>query len=1224
MRATNRPRATSAFRPVAATAIVAAGLFGWGFAQQQPGNIIIVPRIAPQFVPGGEGTGETQLFVFDRTGSRMLRRAEERAEAGNYEDAVQLLQSLLDAEEDSVVAPSDDPEGEGTTVRSLKAVAEESIERLPPEGRRIYELKYGVTAEGRLKAALADSDWNAVEEISRRYFHTSAGYDAAYRVAARAIDRADFVSAALIYARLAKAPTAVRRFGPTLILREMQAWRTAGLPQLADAAKERLTRSGSRIAIGEAGLGIADSVRRVSKASSPTTTAGWPMVGRGPDRNGVAAEAAPVGEAAWTADLLAADPLDGPLEAERTSRLRRLLDDLDRRTVGSDLLRQPAFQPLVVGDLAVVRTFRDVSAFDLTSGRVRWRTERTNDNAFDWALDQIAEPDADGVRETEPVSTLFATQTAWQNSATGSLSSDGRRVYAVEGVGIHASGMLSTFPGVGGPAQLWQADHDSLVAYDATAEGRIDWILGGPAGPRELGGTFFLGPPLPIGGRLYVLTEVGGEIRLMTLDPNAEPGRRLIWSQSLVHPELGVRDDPVRRLSGLAPAFSGGVLVCPTAAGAIMGVDVGRRQLLWGYQYPRKFASAFRAGFPRATMAAEDSVGRWLDGSPTIADGVVVVTPRDSDELHCLDLTSGRLLWKRRRGDGLYVAAVTDGKVVVVGRSEVKAFDAASGAEAWPALTTGEPAGRGVRCGDVYHLPLVGGEILSFRLDSGRPLVRSPVEGAELGNLIAVDGRVLSQSARSVVVFRPLADTESRTRAALLAAPEDAAALAVRGELRLHRGETRDGLDDLRRAITIADLPRARRLLAAGLLTGLRSEFRVYRPYAEDLRRLATDPTARIEFLLVYGRGLIDAGEPTAAFGEFASLCETNWSPPLERLADGRSVRADRLLRVRLGELRRGLSEPDRDAVDAMLRGRLAALRTRGEIGPLRRFAELFGDTPAGDAALVAIADLLSATGSAGAAEQALLQAAESGDRDVAMAAGERLGGYAVGAFGSELPPVRFARKLEAEFIADQVGNAGPRTSVTALEPVEVAGPRPEAFAGWLFGFDPLSRQLVARDPFGRERWRFAVVGDPEVPVLANPFGVTIRFSGHTAAIAFVDRVVVADLLGADGAEVSWSRELLERFGRHVVPPAPPRQVVLPGGRRRLVLRDAANRPLKTRSDSPDRACSCRRSDRTSQRPIRGPGRFSGPARRCRAVARSPATASSCSCNRRTPRKPSC
>jgi len=46
--------------------------------------------------------------------------------------------------------------------------------------------------------------------------------------------------------------------------------------------------------------------------------------------------------------------------------------------------------------------------------------------------------------------------------------------------------------------------------------------------------------------------------------------------------------DAGRRLSGATPSYDGGVLICPTSAGAVVAVDATTRSLLWGFQYVKR------------------------------------------------------------------------------------------------------------------------------------------------------------------------------------------------------------------------------------------------------------------------------------------------------------------------------------------------------------------------------------------------------------------------------------------------------------------------------------------------------------------------------------------------------------------------------------------------------------------------------------------------------------
>ncbi len=100
----------------------------------------------------------------------------------------------------------------------------------------------------------------------------------------------------------------------------------------------------------------------------------------------------------------------------------------------------------------------------------------------------------------------------FENSTIGTLSTDNVRVYAVDDLGIppHPGAQQQWNGGAPAPTGklLSLMQHNSLVAIELDS-GKIAW----ERGDRERGDTtgladsFFLGPPLPIAGQLYALTE---------------------------------------------------------------------------------------------------------------------------------------------------------------------------------------------------------------------------------------------------------------------------------------------------------------------------------------------------------------------------------------------------------------------------------------------------------------------------------------------------------------------------------------------------------------------------------------------------------------------------------------------------------------------------------------------------------------------------------------------
>src|SRR3990170_3919575 len=101
--------------------------------------------------------------------------------------------------------------------------------------------------------------------------------------------------------------------------------------------------------------------------------------------------------------------------------------------------------------------------------------------------------------EQSPVNLLMRERT-WRDMTWGTLSSDGRRVFAIEDLGFWGLYELNPL------ANQQPRNQNRLTAYDL-ATGKIQWEIGGPRGDRQLdlARTFFLGAPLPGGGALYCL-----------------------------------------------------------------------------------------------------------------------------------------------------------------------------------------------------------------------------------------------------------------------------------------------------------------------------------------------------------------------------------------------------------------------------------------------------------------------------------------------------------------------------------------------------------------------------------------------------------------------------------------------------------------------------------------------------------------------------------------------
>ncbi len=1175
---------------------------------------------------------------------RALDEARRVIAAKQFHPAVQLLQSVLDRDEDFFVEQTlrrdgddfrDDRDGQG----GVKAVALKLLRELPQEGLAAYELDYGAAARNQLSLATDDDDFEQVATVARRFSLTAAGFEAVVLLAARASDCNRPLEAALLLDTLKGHPVAAQKRTPSFLLNVATCWHRAGQADRSLETLQELKRLAPGKSLRVGGRDVALFVRDDEATAWLTALVGlsarssllvesWAMPGGGATRNESAAPASPVGGARWRVSsvehlamfhrpeaglgkliqpllrgglppraTLTSEPkrVDPVLTAQQSLQRRTLLEGLIAREQSAlrddSRIAFPAALPLVVGDAVVYRTISDVTAVRLRTGELLWRSSLTDGALARLWNNRNIETRPGEVRDVhEAISASLSAHVRrrlFRDAAAGTLSSDGQTVFALEELDpSNSNAAANAMRGLAEPAAT-----NKLVAYDL-AGGRMLWEIGGPRGakPVELSGHFFLGPPLPLDGRLYCLAEVQGDLRLLVIEQTVDRGAvKIDWSQTLVAVDRPVSSSPLRRLSGLSPSFADGILVCPTSTGAVIAIDLVRRVLLWGHPYTStaavdsvEFAAPmFRRRTPSPSVDDADEKSRWVDASPLIADGRAIVTPRDADVLLCLDLLDGRLLWSLPRGEWLYPACVVDGRVVMVGRDGLAAFQLSDGKPVETFASIGvEPAGRGVRVGARYFLPLANGEIATVDLNSGRILARTKLsDGRVPGNLIAGAGAIVSQSAGELIAFTPLRDIETQIEEQLKADPQQPAALALRGELRLHRGDEVEGLADLRESLHRQPDPRVKSILAASLLAGLRGNAALVHDRAAELEALTDDPQQRNEFLRIYAKRLEDAGDRRGAFTQWIRMAETaRFLNDLDPVTSNHAVRTDRRVRARLSEMYAAATPDERAAFDTIVAEHVATGSQRAVSGkatdlvehleqslrffsglphveqrlfdqvvsmdgathserPLERFAASTDPALAAQAIALLTRDLLQANRIGEAipwierlrdefAEQQCLDnqtgrslAEQWLKRDDVR---KRLAVASVWADG----PIDVSRKLRE--VSEQQANVGP-----AVVPVEVVSRRGMLFEDWSFETDSGGRMLTARDTDGRVRWKVAIPPDTALGDL-NGFntrgavsGSELHIQDRWLALNFGTHFVMFQAVDAEQApRAAWQQTL--------------------------------------------------------------------------------------------------
>jgi outer membrane protein assembly factor BamB len=902
---------------------------------------------------GGAAPAVVVTLPTDRQAQTKLGAANEYLQARSWREAFQVLQALLDAPEDSFLELPGADGRANSHWRSVRTEVHRLLASLPAEALEIYQARYGPDADALLGRAKAGNDPRPLDEVARRYLYTPAGARALELLGTHHLDRGRFVQAAVCFERLFR----VRRpeqVEPLTLFQAAVAFHRAGEPSNADRAWSALSaRAPDGIRLGGRVVGLRELRGQVEQTARDTGGVGeWAVFRGNPSRSAEGGGGPPLPESCWQA-VAAEDP-------EAKALLDRLLQDPPRamRPV------LPGSHPIAVRveegrGLLVYRGFGGVRAVHLATGREAWQSP--SPLSLGAALTDPARKVTylDWLQKAASPRTHF-----FENSTLGSLSADRRRVYAVEDMAVlpHAGYFADPEPRARpslGPFR--DTFHSNTLRALDLETGRVAWEVGGRGGAPALRGNHFLGPPLPLGGVLYAVNEKNQEIRLVCLDSSTGD---LLWAQTLATANDQLLTRPLRRVSAAPLAYSDGTLVCPTNAGAVLGVDLLSRSLVWAFVYAQP-AAGDRGSSPTRNPFSEPAA--WHSSGPVIHGGRVVLTAADGGHVCCLNLRDGTLAWRTPRAAGdLYLAGVFGGKVLLVGTDAVRALDLADGKPLWR-LATGTPAGVGAASGRVYYLPLKKGAICAIDLERGAVLARADVRpGDRLGNLFFHDGYLVSQSADAVTVYPPLSPRLAQLDRRLSAAPADAGALAERGRLRLGAGDLSGAADDLRAALARRSShptpAQVRSDLFEALTRLMRQDYARAEPYlaeCEELCRPAVPDGAtpeervranaearhrRLTFLRLHAQGL-ERARPMDALRVYRELLDKAGEGELWPAEDDDAlrVRSDVWIQERVGALYEQAGAVERQAIEEAAARQWRLVQNAADETAVRRFLTLYG-----------------------------------------------------------------------------------------------------------------------------------------------------------------------------------------------------------------------------------------------------------------------------------------
>lgn len=660
------------------------------------------------------------------------------------------------------------------SVSFLKSELRALIVALPPAGRESLELRFGSPSARAVAEAVDAYDVAELQAIAAHYHFTPAGVDARYLLGTHHFGRRDPLAALATFCNLDQREA--ERFGPMLSLQTSLAWQQLGNTEIALAKLLGLSsrRRSMSVEIGHSQTTVpttAEGLRRWlsvdALACLPSHTVEFTLPANPAVLN--VDETWPSGVGFF--------PLSDSLEAA-----------LQQGKFGSPT-GLPAARPQLVGNRLIFRCLSGLASVDATSGEDGWQGSG-QESQFSELIEAVSNQAGDARQLAMRTNLLMAllAERSWDDQCYAQFTADERFVYCIEdrpatgaiidSVAQHYAKFIKggTITIEGSPMAS-----NKLRAYDiATGELKREWP--GKASDGRLAGCCFLGPPCLLGNSLWTLLEYGedenGTLAIAEFDRAVDPDIEdsLLWLQPLGSVHRRLLSDPFRRVSGVTPSWSEHGVIVPTNGNRLYCVDPVTRSINWSHEYgietigsrPIVIGGVALSHYNnRAILPPNFSVqarSGWSENQTLTAGERLIVTPRENQELRCLNAKTGVPVWDKPvpREESRYVAGIVNEEILLIGDQFVRAISLASGIELWRASLPREAtlAGRGMLIGDKYWLPLnyIHHEEISVGqiaiLDTARQQIVLPEHvGAlrfPLGNLILSKLGIYSQDEHGI------------------------------------------------------------------------------------------------------------------------------------------------------------------------------------------------------------------------------------------------------------------------------------------------------------------------------------------------------------------------------------------------------------------------------------------------------------------------------------------
>ena len=729
---------------------------------RKPGEAPRDKDLAEERFPGGAS------LKTDPELQRLVARSDEFVKENRHDLAAVLWQKVLDEAGDSLMTR------DGRLYTSVRNDVERTLAQLP----KVALMAYRITADGEAQAVIARNEGGeegALGEVVRRFFLSSQGDDAAYRLACLALDRRDFVAAARYLQKILTVypdPSVPRG---EMLLRLAFAADQLGDQKTTDAALAAL-KSESAKPSSALVAAVQEAMAADAGSTGSAALSVWPIALGNPQRTGRMPSLPPemtkkTMSELWVQEtplnVQAAQSPNNPYAAtimlggfggrviSRSSRQAQ--EEKSQPASREQLVGQwrnsgwmPTSQLLFDQGRVFMKTTDLLVGFNRQSPAVgAWESAWRNGYELDgytqmtaqWRMNMGLAAAGGNDKPRMPLEILL-----FGDHVQAAMSISDGLIFSIEGKRLPKEGNAPpTLPknamrhfqyGVM-PRRTRQ---NWLACYEAKS-GKARWHR--PAGDEEKDGvsdTGFLCAPVPFADSLLTAVTEGGTIWLYAL--SRDDGRTLWKSYLCDEPNGGC--SPWSTV-GIALDGSEAYIVCGT--GVVFAVDASGGAVHWAVRYQRDPKVKGNVAGVNGMPGMPTDYKGWDQDTAIIQGRTLVVMASDCDRLFALDRRTGNLLWDSDRtvlgAEATYCVGVADRGLIVAGKNTVRRYDIPSGKIVWFNDIDASYA-RGCVTEDAVYVP-VKDSVLVLDTKNGKELSQVGVTlttGDPVGNLYS-DGEKL-------------------------------------------------------------------------------------------------------------------------------------------------------------------------------------------------------------------------------------------------------------------------------------------------------------------------------------------------------------------------------------------------------------------------------------------------------------------------------------------------